>query len=71
MVVCVVSMWGVGLGGGWLLTVAGEPAALGAAALHGSRSGALGFWLAGVIGLVVASAGLALVIRRVWRMPAA
>ncbi|MBK8763842.1 MAG: MATE family efflux transporter [Burkholderiaceae bacterium] len=66
MVVCVLSMWGVGLGGGYLLTVSSDPAgALGA--LHGSRTGALGFWVAGVASLALASAGLALVLRRTWR----
>jgi MATE family multidrug resistance protein len=66
MVVCVVSMWGVGLGGGYLLTVSSDPAGpLGA--LHGSRAGALGFWVAGVASLALASAGLALVLRRTWR----
>ena len=66
MVVCVLSMWGVGLGGGYLLTVSSDPAgALGA--LHGSRAGALGFWIAGVASLALASAGLALVLRRTWQ----
>jgi MATE family multidrug resistance protein len=66
MVVCVLSMWGVGLGGGYLLTVSSDPAgALGA--LHGSHTGALGFWVAGVASLALASAGLALVLRRTWR----
>lgn len=63
MVVSVVSMWGVGLGGGWLLTIA-APAG---SALHGSQAGALGFWIAGAAGLAVACAGMALVLARVWR----
>jgi len=56
-------MWGVGLGGGWLLTIAaptGSP-------LHGAQAGALGFWIAGAAGLAVACAGMALVLARVWR----
>lgn len=66
MVVCVVSMWGVGLGGGYLLTVAADPAGAWGA-LHGSRTGALGFWIAGVASLALASGGLAVVLRRTWR----
>ncbi len=66
MVVCVLSMWGVGLGGGYLLTVAADPAGPWGA-LHGSRHGALGFWVAGVASLALASLGLAWVLRRTWR----
>ncbi len=66
MVVCVLSMWGVGLGGGYLLTVESDPLTP-PGLLHGSRNGALGFWVAGVLSLALASAGLALVLRRTWR----
>jgi MATE family multidrug resistance protein len=62
MVISVLSMWGVGLGGGWLLTLAPSEAS----ALHGSHAGALGFWIAGCAGLMVAAAAMALVLRRTW-----
>lgn len=67
MVVYVFAMWGVGLTGGWWLTFAGAAdGPLGG--LHGSRSGALGFWVAGTIGLVAATAGLGLLTLRRWRL---
>lgn len=66
MLVCILAMWGVGLGGGYVVTVASDPDGL-LGVLHGSRSGALGFWLAGVLSLALATAGLALVLRRAWR----
>ena len=66
MAVCVLSMWGVGLGGGWLLTITADPAGAWGV-LHGTQTGALGFWVAGVVGLALASVGLALVLRREWR----
>jgi MATE family multidrug resistance protein len=60
MVVCAVAMWVVGLGGGlWLSRgLAGAPPVL---------AGALGFWVAGTAGLLLASVGMAWLLRRVWR----
>ncbi|MFO1196485.1 MAG: MATE family efflux transporter [Burkholderiaceae bacterium] len=70
MVVYVVAMWGVGLGGGWWLVFVPGPGSV-AGAFDGSRTGALGFWVAGVVSLVLASIGFALVLRRTWaREPA-
>jgi MATE family multidrug resistance protein len=66
MVVYVASMWGIGLGGGYWLTVAGGAAGV----LHGGSTGATGFWVAGVASLVVASAGLAALLARTWRQVA-
>ena len=66
----VVAMWGVGLGGGWWLVFVPGPGSV-AGAFDGSRTGALGFWVAGVVSLVLASIGFALVLRRTWaREPA-
>jgi len=66
MVVYVLAMWGVGLGGGYLLTF--EPAPDGPLGLfNGARSGALGFWSAGAISLMIASAGLGWLLHRTWR----
>jgi MATE family multidrug resistance protein len=66
MVVYVASMWGIGLGGGYWLTVAGGAAGV----LDGRATGATGFWVAGVASLVVASAGLAALLARTWRQVA-
>ncbi|WP_374680940.1 MATE family efflux transporter [Accumulibacter sp.] len=53
MLVHVVCFWGVGLGGGWVL------------AFTGSRPlGAAGFWLASLLGLVLASILLSTLLRR-------
>ena len=58
------ALWGIGLGGGWWLTyvypASGGPWAewLGAAA---------GFWVAGAVALAAATAGLAVLLLRVWR----
>jgi MATE family multidrug resistance protein len=64
MVVQISSLWGVGLAGGWCLSylVAGGPAGMG----H-PMGGATGFWVAAAASLAVASTGLALLLRKVWR----
>jgi MATE family multidrug resistance protein len=49
MVIYVVALWGVGLGGGYLL---------GLTEVFGPPRGAAGFWLAGAASLVVAGAGV-------------
>lgn len=67
MVVYVVTMWGVGLGGGyWLTYLTPQHSVL--AAFSGSTAGALGFWAAGFASLVLATIGLALLLNRVWRL---
>jgi MATE family multidrug resistance protein len=63
MLISVLSMWGLGLGGGWLLTIAAAEGSL----LHGATHGALGFWIAGAAGLALACAGMGLLLARVWR----
>jgi len=64
MLVYLVCLWGVGLGGGWWLAfVVGA----GESALAPWVAGARGFWIAGGVSLMAASALLALVLRRVWR----
>ena len=65
-VVYVVSLWGIGLGGGWWLTFNPDPPAF-LARFQGEVGGALGFWVAGAVSLVVATAGLALILIRTWR----
>jgi len=65
MVVYVLSMWGVGLGGGYWLTFVPAPDTA-AGALHGSNAGAMGFWVAGIASLVVAAAGLAAMLAKTW-----
>ena len=66
MLVYVLAMWGIGLGGGWLLTF--EPSPQGAfGTFSGERSGALGFWTAGMAGLVIAAAGLGWLLHRTWQ----
>lgn len=70
MIVYVLAMWGIGLGGGyWLSFVQAPDGTLGA--LRGETSGALGFWVAGIASLVVASAGLGALLARRWRAEAA
>jgi MATE family multidrug resistance protein len=62
MVVYGVGMWGVGVGGGWLLAnmvFAPGPAA------------AQGFWTAGITGLALTGLGLALLLRRQFLNPVA
>jgi len=54
MVVFAVSLWGVGLGGGWWLAVR-------------LSLGAPGFWLAAIVALALASAGLAMLFVRTTR----
>ncbi len=54
MVVFAVSLWGVGLGGGWWLAV-------------GLSLGAPGFWMAAIAALTLASAGLAVLFARTTR----
>ena len=66
MVVYVFAMWAVGLGGGWWLTFGTQPGDL-AGALNGERTGALGFWIAGTVGLAAATVGLGLLTVRRWR----
>jgi MATE family multidrug resistance protein len=66
MVVYVLAMWGIGLGGGYLLTFLPDPEGpLGV--FNGERSGALGFWAAGAASLVIAAAGLGGLLFRTWR----
>lgn len=66
MVVYLVTMWGVGLGGGYWLTFR-PPAGTALEALNGTASGALGFWVAGFVSLVLATLGLAALLARIWR----
>lgn len=56
MVVFAVSLWGVGLGGGWLLA-------------FGASLGAAGFWIAAIVALVCASVGLGVLFERTTRVP--
>ena len=49
MVIYAISLWGVGLGGGYLL---------GLTDTFGPPLGAAGFWIAGAASLVVAGAGV-------------
>lgn len=66
MVIYVVSLWGIGLGMGTLLTYRTDPAGpLGA--LNGANGGAIAFWVCGVASVVLASALLAPQLTRVWR----
>lgn len=55
MVVFAVSLWGVGLGGGWWLA-------------NGLTLGAPGFWMAAIAALTLASAGLAMLFARTTRV---
>ena len=67
MVVYVLAMWGIGLGGGYWLTFVASPHGI-AGALRGDVAGALGFWVAGIVSLVVASAGLGALLAHRWRL---
>ncbi|MEZ5602666.1 MAG: MATE family efflux transporter [Burkholderiaceae bacterium] len=64
MLVYVVSLWGVGLGGGWWLAF--EAAASGHAWAP-QVAGARGFWIASGASLAIAAAALATILARVWR----
>lgn len=66
MIVYVLSMWGIGLGGGYWLSFVQSPESP-LAGLLGVDSGALGFWVAGIASLVVASAGLGALLMLRWR----
>jgi MATE family multidrug resistance protein len=68
--VYVFSLWGVGLAGGWWLTFAG-PAQGPLSALAGERGGATGFWIAAACSVAAASVGMAVLLARLWRSPAA
>ena len=57
-------VWGIGLGGGWWLTFA-PPTPLDV--LAGERSGAAGFWIAGIGSVLVAAFGLAAILLAEWR----
>lgn len=66
-VIYAVALWGVGLGGGYVLGF--DVGGIAPAALTGAR----GFWFANTVSLMLAGAGLALYLRRVSRahLPAA
>lgn len=66
MVVYVLAMWGIGLGGGYWLTFEAAPDGP-VGGLRGERAGAMGFWIAGIVSLVVASLGLGALLARRWR----
>ncbi len=66
MLVYLVSMWAIGLGGGYWLTFRGAPGSP-FGAFAGPSAGALGFWVAGFVGLIFATLGLAFLLARVWR----
>lgn len=70
MVVYVLAMWGIGLGGGYWVTFVQTPGGP-LDVLRGEVSGALGFWVAGILSLVVASAGLGALLLRRWRAESA
>ncbi len=64
MLVYVLSLWGVGLGGGWWLAFeAGTSAHHWAPLVAGAR----GFWIASGLSLALAAAGLAAILARLWR----
>jgi len=64
MLVYVISLWGVGLGGGWWLAfVVGTSRHPWAAEVAGAR----GFWIAAGASLAIAAACLATLLARVWR----
>ncbi|MGD9944624.1 MAG: MATE family efflux transporter, partial [Burkholderiaceae bacterium] len=68
MLVYLISLWGVGLGGGWWLSfVVGRSDSRWAAYV----SAAHGFWIAATASLALASLWLALILVRVWRRQAA
>ena len=62
MLIYTTCLWGVGLGGGYLLGLSGH---------FGPPRGALGFWIAAVMGLGIAAAGVAAYLARVSRVSAA
>ncbi|ODS97460.1 MAG: hypothetical protein ABS56_09565 [Lautropia sp. SCN 69-89] len=64
MLVYVLSLWGVGLGGGWWLAFEAGTSAHGWAPLV---AGARGFWIASGLSLALAAAGLAAILARLWR----
>jgi MATE family multidrug resistance protein len=66
MIVYLVAMWAIGLGGGYWLTFRPPPGSP-LAAFADPSAGAMGFWVAGFAGLVLATAGLALLLARIWR----
>ncbi len=64
MLVYVLSLWGVGLGGGWWLAFGiGTSARPWAPLVAGAR----GFWTASGLSLALAAAGLAAILARLWR----
>ncbi|MCO5108353.1 MAG: MATE family efflux transporter [Burkholderiaceae bacterium] len=64
MLVYVLSLWGVGLGGGWWLAFeAGNSARPWAPWVAGAR----GFWIAAGLSLAIAAVALAAILARVWR----
>ncbi len=68
MVVYALSLWGIGLGGGWWLAFeAGTSARPWAPQVAGAR----GFWIAAVLGLAVSATALAAILGRVWRVSGA
>ena len=69
-IVYVVSLWGFGLGLGWWLTFATDPPAA-LMQFQGQVNGAMGFWVAGTLSLVVATLGLAAILARTWRAESA
>ena len=66
MLVYLVAMWAIGLGGGYWLTFRPPPGSM-LARLAGVSSGAMGFWVAGFVGLIVTTVGLWLLLARIWR----
>ena len=66
MLVYVLAMWGIGLGGGYWVSFVQEPGGL-LDGLRGEVSGALGFWVAGIVSLIVATLGLGALLLRRWR----
>ncbi|GMV02676.1 MAG: hypothetical protein AMXMBFR52_23320 [Burkholderiales bacterium] len=64
MLVYVLSLWGIGLGGGWWLAFG-----VGASAHRWAPlvAGARGFWIASGLSLALAAAGLAAILARLWR----
>jgi MATE family multidrug resistance protein len=66
MVVYLVAMWGIGIGGGYLLTfLLPEDSVL--APFGTEAHGAMGFWVAGFVSLILATIGLAALLVRLWR----
>ncbi|MEK9776080.1 MAG: MATE family efflux transporter, partial [Quisquiliibacterium sp.] len=67
MAVYLVSMWGVGIGGGYALTFL-LPNEQRLALFGSAGGGAIGFWVAGFVSLIVATLGLAFLLLRIWRI---